>query len=156
MKKLIFTTLFTVLSIFTVSAQKNDETVTKLFQNYLSIKNALVLDNSDGASKSANEFIKSASMIDMKVLSEGNLNLLKKDASQIADSRSIDSQREIFGHLSQNMIALTKDFKLADKSVFVMYCPMADASWLSSEKVIKNPFYGSSMISCGSVKSEIK
>jgi hypothetical protein len=156
MKKLIFTTLFTVLSVFTISAQKNDASISKLFQNYLSIKNALVSDNSDAASKAANDFIKSASMIDMKVLSEGNIDVLRKDASQIADSRSIDSQREIFGHLSQNMIVLSKNFKLADKSVFVMYCPMADANWLSSEKVVKNPFYGSSMISCGSVKSEIK
>ena len=156
MKKLIFTTLFTVLSIFTISAQKNDASVSKLFQNYLNIKNALVSDNSDSASKAANEFIKSASLIDFKVLSEGNIIALKKDASEIADSRSIDSQREIFGHLSKNMIALSKNFKLADKSVFVMYCPMADANWLSTEKIIKNPFFGSSMISCGSVKSEIK
>lgn len=156
MKKLIFTTIFTVLSVISISAQKNDATITKLFQNYLSIKNALVADNSDGASKAANDFIKSAGMVDYKVLSEGNLNVLRKDASQIADSRSIDSQREVFGHLSQNMIALSKNFKLADQSVFVQYCPMADASWLSTDKVVKNPFYGSSMLSCGSVKSEIK
>lgn len=156
MKKLIFSTLFTVLSVISISAQKSDATITKLFQNYLSIKNALVADNSDDASKAANEFIKSAGMIDYKVLSEGNLNVFRKDASQIADSRSIDSQREIFSHLSQNMIVLAQNFKLADKSVFVLYCPMADASWLSSEKEIKNPFYGSSMLSCGSVKSEIK
>ncbi|MBC7555901.1 MAG: DUF3347 domain-containing protein [Chryseobacterium sp.] len=156
MKKLIFTTLFTVLSIFTISAQKNDATINKLFQNYLSIKNALVADNSDDASKAATEFIKSSSMVDFKILSKGNLNVLRKDASQISESRSIDSQREVFEHLSQNMIALTKNFKLDDKSVFVMHCPMADANWLSSEKVVKNPFYGSSMISCGSVKSEIK
>ena len=156
MKKLIFTTLFTVLSVFTISAQKNDATISTLFQNYLSIKNALVAGNSDDASKAATEFIKSASMVDFKVLSEGNLNILRKDASQISESRSIDSQREVFGHLSQNMIALTKNFKLDDKSVFVMYCPMADANWLSSEKVVKNPFFGSSMPSCGSIKSEIK
>ncbi|SFH90449.1 DUF3347 domain-containing protein [Halpernia frigidisoli] len=156
MKKFIFTAVLTVFSVITFSAQQNDASISKLFQNYLSIKNALVSDNSDNASKAANEFIKSASMIDFKVLSEGNINVLKKDASQISDSRSIDSQREIFGHLSQNMISLTKNFKLADKSVFVQYCPMADSSWLSSEKEVKNPFYGSSMLSCGSVKSEIK
>ena len=156
MKKLIFSTLFTVLSVMTISAQKNDATITTLFQNYLTIKNALVADNSDNASKASNEFIKSASMIDFKVLSEGNINLLKKDASVIAESRSIDTQRESFGQLSKNMLALTEQFKLADKTVYVMYCPMADANWLSSEKEIKNPFYGSSMLSCGSVKSEIK
>ena len=156
MKKLIFTTLFSVFSIVSISAQKSDASVSKLYQNYLTLKNALVTDNSDEASKAANAFIKSASMIDYKVLSEGNLDILRKDASKIADSRSIEAQRESFNSLSKNMIALTQKFKLADQSVFIQYCPMAKASWLSAEKNIKNPYYGSSMLTCGSVKSELK
>ena len=156
MKKLIFTTLFSVFSIVSISAQKSDASVSKLYQNYLTLKNALVTDNSDEASKAANAFIKSASMIDYKVLSEGNLDILRKDASKIADSRSIEAQRESFNSLSKNVIALTQKFKLADHSVFIQYCPMAKASWLSAEKNIKNPYYGSSMLTCGSVKSELK
>ena len=156
MKKLIFTTLFSVFSIVSISAQKSDASVSKLYQNYLTLKNALVTDNSDEASKAANAFIKSASMVDYKVLSEGNLDILRKDASKIADSRSIEAQRESFNSLSKNVIALTQKFKLADQSVFIQYCPMAKASWLSAEKNIKNPYYGSSMLTCGSVKSELK
>ena len=95
-------------------------------------------------------------MVDYKVLSEGNLDVLRKNASTISESRSIETQRASFGQLSNNMIALTKQFKFSDSSVFVQYCPMADASWLSAEKAVKNPFYGKSMLACGSVKSEIK
>ena len=156
MKKLIFTALFSIFSIFNLSAQKSDASISKLYQDYIVIKDALVTDNSDGASKAANDFIKSASMIDYKVLSEGNLDLLRKNASLIADSRSIETQRESFGQLSNNMIALTKEYKLADKSVFVQYCPMADASWLSAENAVKNPFYGKSMLTCGKVEKELK
>ena len=156
MKKLIFTALFSIFSILNLSAQKSDASISKLYQNYLNIKTALATDNSDDASKAANAFIKSASMVDYKVLSEGNLDVLRKNASKIADSRSIETQRESFKGLSQNMIAMTKNFKLSDKSVFVQYCPMAEASWLSAEKEIKNPYYGKSMLTCGSVKSEIK
>ena len=156
MKKLIFTALFSIFSILNLSAQKSDASISKLYQNYLNIKTALATDNSDEASKAANTFIKSASMVDYKVLSEGNLDVLRKNASKIADSRSIETQRESFKGLSQNMIAMTKNFKLSDKSVFVQYCPMAEASWLSSEKEIKNPYYGKSMLTCGSLKSEIK
>ncbi|WP_313502041.1 DUF3347 domain-containing protein [Kaistella carnis] len=156
MKKLIFTSLFSIFSIFNLSAQKSDAAISKLYQNYLNIKTALATDNSDEASKAANLFIKAASMVDYKVLSEGNLDVLRKNASKIADSRSIETQRESFNILSQNMIAMTKNFKLSDKSVFVQYCPMAEASWLSAEKEIKNPYYGKSMLTCGSVKSEIK
>ncbi len=156
MKKLIFTVLFSVFSIISISAQKSDASISKLYDNYLTLKNALVSDNSDEASKAANVFLKSASMVDYKVLSEGNLDLLRKDASKIADSRSIESQRQSFNNLSKNMVALTQKFKLADQSVFVQYCPMAKASWLSAEKNVKNPYYGSSMLTCGSVKTEIK
>ena len=156
MKKLIFTFLFSIFSILNLSAQKSDASISKLYQNYLNIKTALVTDNSDEASKAANAFIKSASMVDYKVLSEGNLDVLRKEASTISESRSIETQRASFGQLSNNMIALTKQFKFSDSSVFVQYCPMADASWLSAEKAVKNPFYGKSMLTCGSVKSEIK
>ena len=156
MKKLIFTALFSIFSILNLSAQKSDASISKLYQNYLNIKTALATDNSDEASKAANTFIRSASMVDYKVLSEGNLDVLRKNASKIADSRSIETQRESFNGLSQNMISMTKNFKLSDKSVFVQYCPMAEASWLSAEKEIKNPYYGKSMLTCGSVKSEIK
>ena len=156
MKKLIFTALFSIFSILNVSAQKSDASMSKLYQDYLNIKTALAADNSDEASKAANNFIKSASMVDYKVLSEGNLDILRKNASSIADSRSIETQRASFGKLSSNMIALTKNFKFSADSVFVQYCPMAKASWLSAEKAVKNPYYGKSMLTCGSVKSEIK
>ena len=134
----------------------SDASISKLYQNYIIIKDALVTDNSDGASNAANDFIKSASMVDYKILSEGNLDVLRKDASTIAESRSIETQRESFAKLSANMVAVATNFKLSNDSVFVLYCPMADATWLSAEKTIKNPFYGKSMLTCGSVKKELK
>jgi hypothetical protein len=70
--------------------------------------------------------------------------------------QEILAQRETFFNLSDNMIALTKEFKLSENPIYVQYCPMADGSWLSDEKKIMNPYYGKSMLSCGSVKSEIK
>ncbi|ASW73450.1 hypothetical protein IQ37_15400 [Chryseobacterium piperi] len=157
MKKYIITAVFSLFSMISISAQsKSNAQVSKLYQNYITIKAALASDDADKASKAATEFIKTASTIDYKVVSEGNLTILKKDATAISEARNINSQRENFFNLSDNMIALTKQFKLSDKPVFVQYCPMADGSWLSSEKQIVNPYYGSKMLSCGSVKSEIK
>ncbi|MDF2552574.1 MAG: hypothetical protein K0R36_2200 [Chryseobacterium sp.] len=157
MKKYIITALFSLFAIISVSAQlKSDAQVTKLYQNYITIKDALASDNADKTSKAATEFIKTASAIDYKVLSEGNVSVLKKDATAISNARDIAAQRESFFNLSDNMIALAKQYKVSANPVFVQYCPMADGSWLSNEKKIINPYYGSSMLSCGSVKSEIK
>ncbi|SDR09390.1 Protein of unknown function [Chryseobacterium soldanellicola] len=156
MKKYIFTVVFSLFTIISFSAQsKKDAQVSKLYQNYIAIKSALASDDADKTSKAATEFIKTASAIDYKVVSEGNLNTLKKDATVISDSRTITAQRETFFNLSDNMIALAKEFKLSDNPVYVQYCPMADGSWLSDEKKIINPYYGSSMLSCGNVKAEI-
>ncbi|MDW9379069.1 DUF3347 domain-containing protein [Chryseobacterium sp. JV558] len=157
MKKYIITAAFSLFSIISLSAQsKKDAQVSKLYQNYIAIKSALASDDADKTSKAATEFIKTASTIDYKMVSEGNLNVLRKDASVISEARNVAAQRETFLNLSDNMIALTKQFKLSDKPVYVQYCPMADGSWLSNEKQIANPYYGKSMLSCGSVKSEIK
>jgi DNA-binding transcriptional regulator WhiA len=156
MKKYIITAVLSVFSIISVAAQKSDPTISKLYSQYIQIKDALASDNADKTSQAAINFIKTAGTIDAKLLSEGNINALRKDASAISESRNIQKQRQYFYNLSDNMIAITKKFKLSDKSAFVQYCPMAEGSWLSNEKKIVNPYYGSSMLSCGSVKSEIK
>ncbi|WP_345765733.1 DUF3347 domain-containing protein [Chryseobacterium endophyticum] len=157
MKNYIITAVFSLLSILSISAQsKKDAQVSKLYQNYIAIKSALASDDADKTSKAASEFIKTASAIDYKKVSEGNLNILRKDATAISEARSITTQRETFMNLSDNMIALAKEYKLSESPVYVQYCPMADGSWLSDESKIANPYYGKSMLTCGNVKSTIK
>ncbi len=157
MKKYIITAVFSLFSILSISAQsKKDAQVSKLYQNYIAIKSALASDDADKTSKAASEFIRTASAIDYKKVSEGNLNILRKDATAISEARSITTQRETFMNLSDNMIALAKEYKLSESPVYVQYCPMADGSWLSDESKIANPYYGKSMLTCGNVKSTIK
>lgn len=156
MKKYIITAAFSLFSVISVAAQsKKDAQISKLYQNYIAIKSALASDDADKTSKAATEFIKTASAVDYKIISEGNLTTLKKEATLISDARNITAQRETFFNLSDHMIALTKEFKLSEKPVYIQYCPMADGSWLSSEKQIANPYYGKSMLTCGNVKSTL-
>ncbi len=157
MKKYILTFTVSLFAIISISAQKtSNANISKLYNQYIAIKNALAADNADQTSKAALDFIKIAGTVDAKLLSEGNINTLRKDATAISEARTIQKQREYFYNLSDNMIAVAKKFKLSDKSVYVQYCPMAEGSWLSNENKIVNPYYGSKMLSCGSVKSEIK
>ncbi|MDQ1803729.1 DUF3347 domain-containing protein [Chryseobacterium sp. CKR4-1] len=157
MKKYIITAVLSIFSVLSLSAQsQSNPQVSKLYQDYIFIKTALTTDDADKTSKAAAEFVKTAAAIDPKVISSTHLSALKKNAGTISGTKSIDTQREAFLNLSKDMIALTKQFKLSGKPVFVMYCPMADGSWLSNEKQVVNPYYGSKMLSCGSVKSEIK
>lgn len=159
MKKLffsvaIFATAFTS-SLFAQDTP-SQAPLTTLLTQYYGIKDALVAGNAANASASANQFLKTANAIDYKVISEGNLTALVKDATVISESNNIQKQRETFANLSANMGALAKSVKLSANPVYLAYCPMKKASWLSNDKAIKNPYYGSAMLSCGEVKETIQ
>lgn len=80
----------------------------------------------------------------------------KVHTKHIADNPSkIDHQREHFIMLSNNMNDLIKNFGTKQK-LYQDFCPMANdgkgAIWISEVKEIKNPYYGSEMLGCGSLK----
>ena len=129
--------------------------LSQLLTQYYNIKDALVAGNSNEASAKAEEFIKIANSIDYKIISEGNINALLKDASPISESKDIKTQREHFANFSNNMVALAKGLKLTTGPIYQQYCPMKKANWLSSDKAIKNPYYGNAMLTCGKVVETI-
>jgi hypothetical protein len=61
--------------------------------------------------------------------------------------------------LSENMYALIKVSK-TETPTYYQFCPMANdgkgANWLSKENAVKNPYYGSQMLTCGKVVETIK
>lgn len=159
MKKIFFllavpVTLFTLKS----SAQDNhDQTqLSKLLDHYYGLKDALVAGHADSASSKAGEFIKIANSIDYKVISEGNINALLKDATPISESGDIKIQRNHFANLSANMITLARTIRFSSRPIYQAYCPMKKVNWLSSEKAIKNPYYGNAMLTCGEIVDTIR
>ncbi len=158
MKKLfimvaIFATAF-VQQVFAQDAQTNTQ-LAKLLHSYYDIKDALVAGNAATASLKATDFANHLNTIDSKVISQDKSSTLLKDASDISGSKDIKHQREHFAKFSENMVALVKSVKLTSDPVYEAYCPMKKAYWLSNEKVIKNPYFGSAMLTCGSVKETL-
>lgn len=127
----------------------------QLLSSYYGIKDALVAGNSGMAATSAEEFVKAANGIDYKIISEGNIHALLKDAGALSETNDLKKQREQFARLSTNMITLAKALKLGAQPAYETYCPMKKVSWLSDSKTIKNPYYGSVMLSCGNVVEAI-
>ena len=159
MKKLvslivILTTGFVFQKSFAQDSTQQKQ-LSQLLTQYYNIKDALVAGNVNTASTSADQFIKVANSIDYKLISEGNINTLLKDATSISESKDIKNQREFFANFSNNMITLAKSVKLTAEPVYQAYCPMKKANWLSNEKTIKNPYYGNAMLSCGKVVETI-
>ena len=86
-------------------------------------------------------------------------SVLEKELRKAGSTNEIGKMRVLFKNISDQMIMLIKTFGGIEQPVFVDYCPMANndqgAEWLSTEKEIKNPYFGASMLKCGEVKQEI-
>ena len=71
----------------------------------------------------------------------------------------LEGPDENFDTLSKNIYELIKVSK-QETPTYYQFCPMANngkgANWLSKENVVKNPYYGSMMLSCGKVTETIR
>ena len=138
-------------------------TINEIVSSYLKLKNALVKDDSKGAANAGKAIYSTLNSIDSKSLDAK----LKKEYVDIADdakehaehigdnSGKIEHQREHFAMLSKDINDLIKTFGTTQK-LYQDYCPMYDEGksgyWISETKEIKNPYFGSQMLTCGSVR----
>ncbi len=146
---------------------KTSASVKEMIANYLQLKNALTKDNSNEAATAGKTLSEGFAKLDLGVLTPEQ----KKSYADIADDAkemaehigksggNIPHQREHFDMLSKDMVDLVKLFG-AGQPLFVDHCPMYNnnkgADWLSETKNIKNPYLGTKMPTCGSVKEELK
>jgi hypothetical protein len=157
MKK-IFLMLAFIATAFTQNSLAQDRTKTQpaqLLNAYYKLKDALVSSNATSAAANADELVKAINGTDKQTVNDDAKASLLKDAGAIAQSKDIKLQRGKFATLSNNMFELAKTVKLSADPMYQQYCPMKKASWLSNDKAIKNPYYGSAMLTCGSVKTTL-
>lgn len=147
-----------------VEIAKDKTDFTALLTTYYAVKNALIADNSTLASKNAIALLAEINAIKMESMSNADhmvwmkyYDKLKTDATKISTSNDIEKQRTSFSSLSNNLWSTVKGLKIKDDgAIYYDYCPMKNAYWLSEESAIKNPYYGKSMLTCGSIKETIK
>lgn len=135
---------------------------------YYGLKDALVADNAKLAAEKGKAMKTALRSIETKDWTAQQRNAydaiakkLDTDAEHIGDNAGkIDHQREHFITLSSNLTTLVKSLKINSETVYSQFCPMANdgkgAYWLSKEDKVKNPYYGKSMLTCGSVKETLK
>jgi hypothetical protein len=134
----------------------NQAQLSQLLNSYYQVKNALITGNSNTAAIHAQAFLKTVNGISNRTISEGSRNALVKDAGVISETKDLKKQREVFANFSTNMHALATSLKLTSEPIYYQYCPMKKAYWLSPDKAIKNPYYGSAMLTCGKVTETIQ
>ncbi len=141
---------------------KQNNQLQPVFDNYFSLKDALVKTDAKTTASKANELLTSIETVKMETLKMEVhmvwmkvLKDLKADAKSISETQDIKKQRDSFKSLSKNTYELIKVSKPTEP-VYYQYCPMQDANWLSKENTVKNPYYGSQMLTCGKTVETIK
>lgn len=133
-----------------------------IFENYFLLKDALVKTNGKEASEKAKIVLTSISAVKMETLkTDEHITWMKvyqnltNDAKTILETQDVEKQRSVFNSLSKGIYELIKVSKPTE-AVYYQYCPMKKMNWLSKENTIKNPYFGTQMLTCGSVVETIK
>lgn len=143
-----------------VSSPVKDQ-VSEVVDQYLQLKDALVSSDAGTAQASARSVQEAAARVDLanlegeqKQFAEERLDVIKRTTAQIAGASEVGAQRENLEPLSEAVFALTKAFGASDQTLYYQHCPMAmnnaGAYWVSNESEIRNPYFGESMLKCGS------
>jgi Cu(I)/Ag(I) efflux system membrane fusion protein len=134
----------------------------KAFKPYLQMKDAFVASDAVQVSSYAKATSKS-----LKSINTGSLGTMEKShfkvsiemLDAIAENDDLENQRSHFVILNENIVPIVMNLASVDPMLYVQKCPMANnnkgAVWLSTEKDIRNPYYGDAMLTCGSVINEI-
>jgi len=175
MKKSIIalaTALTIVFNANTIQAKTNtteltaiemaDSQLQSVYDAYFTVKDALIKSDSKLTSAKAKDLLTAITAVKMDKLKNNEhtvwMKVVKKltaDAKSISATTDLKKQRESFKSLSKSAYDLIK-VSSPTEPIYKQYCPMADADWLSKEKAVKNPYYGSSMLTCGNVVETIK
>ncbi|MFC1737447.1 efflux RND transporter periplasmic adaptor subunit [Planctomycetota bacterium] len=130
---------------------------------YLAMQAALAADNPSEVVKSAEMALKSLSEVDMGLLSGEAHDIWMKGSGAISESlesieaeTDIEQARKVFEAFSIEVLTIIERFGVRGaKTLYRFHCPMAfnnkGADWLQTDDDTRNPYFGASMLKCGTV-----
>ena len=120
--------------------------VKSVYDHYLKIQAQLANDSLTGVAANAEAISKAV---------QGDANALPAavadEAEALAKASDLRSARAAFKPLSDSLIKYLAEHKAKGAYVEV-YCPMARAHWLQSDRKVSNPYFGQAMATCGEIQ----
>jgi hypothetical protein len=118
-----------------------------LVEPYLHVQDALASDRLEGVPAQAQAIEKAATSLGSDAAP------MAAAARKLASAGDLAAAREAFGELSAALVAFADKTKSGyGTDVRLAYCPMKKLPWLTRDKTIRNPYYGSAMLTCGTFK----
>lgn len=153
------------------SEESNKETVElsvfpiqQVIKAYLPLKNALAQDDSEKASDAAKTLFSILKRIDIRNINiKNNSEVRDILESAIENAEHIGDNSDDIGHQREHLLALSNDVTdligevgTGGLKLYQDFCPMYNNGkggiWISETKEIVNPYEGTKMLNCGSVK----
>jgi len=147
-----------------------NQSFTTLLSAYNDLKNALVASDTGKASAAALALRKATDSLKVNEIKGDTQGVIKTtaltytstitgSAQALAAEKDIQSKRKDFKEIADAMYPLIQTVRYKGQKLYWDYCPMAfdnnGAYWLSFEREIKNPYFGSQMLTCGSVEDSL-
>lgn len=135
-------------------AQSFDKAMHEVLKPYLKVQRTLATDSTAGVKDAAAAILKAAKRLDVSSVTGEHKSHYKNvprdilSASQtLSAAKDIKQARDAFKKLSKPMAMWASMAK--PHGTYVMFCSMANGSWLQDHEAINNPYYGSEMLACG-------
>ena len=144
MKRITLITAMMTMAL--VGAAAAAELPKALVDPYLQVQVALSTDKTEGLAAHAKAIETAASALgkDGETIVAG--------AKKLAAAKDIVAARTAFGEVSDAIVTYAEKTKSDLAGLHIAYCPMANKPWLQKDTDIKNPYYGSAMLTCGMFK----
>lgn len=115
---------------------------------YLTIQSALANDSVDGLRANAGNIATAATALGARATN------IDKTALQLAAAADLADARTRFGALSEALDAyMTAERLTPPEGVRVAVCPMVQKPWLQQDGSLRNPYFGSQMLTCGGFRN---
>lgn len=114
---------------------------------YLKIQSALAADSLDGVDAAAHAVVKALADDPNKTLPAA----ISTHAEALGKATNLEAARTAFKDLSIALLRYMGGEKIRTGQYQVVYCPMAKANWLQTDKTVKNPYHGKEMLTCGQI-----
>lgn len=130
----------------------------KLLENYMDIKNALANEDLAALRKGAEGFQAEVKKLRLKGLIIEDMMHLKRvrdsiriNTGQLLTTETVEAAKKPASDIATQLWTIVEKMRFDKEKLFLQYCPMEKAYWISREQKIFNPFAPLTMPSCGSV-----
>jgi Cu(I)/Ag(I) efflux system membrane fusion protein len=160
LQTLALSLLLSATGAFAHSDAFKPEFVDTLIGPYLTMQKGLADDDLKAAQEGAKHYLEAMKKAPHEGEAHKETAELSAPAKDITAASDIKSARKAFLSLSKEVTTLVEHIGTTqDTPLYIAHCPMAfnneGGSWLQADKTVSNPYYGSMMLRCGSIKKQI-